>query len=502
MAFGERRTASVNDKDSGGAPSYNDAVRPLLVLLALLLPAAGKAQPCIQPATRPCAIAPAHQLRLQPGINVIGRAVTIPPESLPLERPLAVTIAALASSEVYWNGRLVGRNGIPSPTRSGERAGRYFASISVPAALLRPGVNQVKVRMSAEHLWLPVMRPVHRLEIGPYETPVLPDRSHYLPALLMLGAIAAAFVYFAAAAIGTRERAPLLLAAIAGTAMLQLGLEVSRAFIAYLYPWHLARVSGIALIAAATATLVAAYATERFAPRFRGRAIAATAGISLAFILFAPPFDFKAMGAILTGIAALAFCGSIGVRNRIPKAHLAIVTSVAALLLMYWQATGFLDQAYYVILGFLLVALVAEQVSNLRAARAEGSRATALEEQFREAEAKGEPIVQLKDGNRIHRVALCDILFARGADDYCEVQLKDGRNLLVTTGLTGLQKSRPGDFVRVHKSYVVNRALVQRVEPRPGGGRILALDGGAIVPVGRSYKDSLAAWFDRSEVPV
>lgn len=493
----------MNDKDSGLWPPYNHGVRPLFALLALLLlTAAAHAQPCIQPATRPCAIAPAHQLRLQPGINVVSRAVIIPPESLPLERPLAVTMAALASSEVYWNGRLVGRNGMPSATRSGERPGRYFASITVPAALLRPGVNHVTVRMSAEHLWLPVMRPVHRLEIGAYETPVLPDRSHYLPALLMLGAIAAAFVYFAAAAIGARERGPLLLAAIAGTAMIQLGLEVSRAFIAYFYPWHLARVSGIALVAAATAVLVAAYAAERFAPRFRRRAIGATAGISLVFILFAPPFDFKAMGAILTGIAALGFCGVIGVRHRIPKAHLAVVASVAALFLMYWQTTGFLDQAYYVLLAFLLVALVAEQVGTLRAARAEGSRAAALEQQLREAEAKGEAIVQLKHGNRVHRVALSDILFARGADDYCEVRLKDGRDLLVTTGLTGLQKSRPADFVRVHKSYVVNRALVQRVEPRPGGGRVLALDGGAVVPVGRSYRGSLSAWFNLSEVPV
>ena len=40
---------------------------------------------------------------------------------------------------VRWNGRLIGRNGLPAETRSQEVPGRYFASFTVPPALLRPG---------------------------------------------------------------------------------------------------------------------------------------------------------------------------------------------------------------------------------------------------------------------------------------------------------------------------------------------------------------------------
>jgi DNA-binding LytR/AlgR family response regulator len=120
----------------------------------------------------------------------------------------------------------------------------------------------------------------------------------------------------------------------------------------------------------------------------------------------------------------------------------------------------------------------------LRGARSATLRA---EERLRRAEEAGEPIVQLKEGGRIHRVAQSDILFARGADDYCEVRLKDGRDLLVTTNLARLHEALPQCLVRVHKSYGVNPAEAQSVQPRPGGGRQISLSDGTTIPVGRSY---------------
>jgi DNA-binding LytR/AlgR family response regulator len=46
--------------------------------------------------------------------------------------------------------------------------------------------------------------------------------------------------------------------------------------------------------------------------------------------------------------------------------------------------------------------------------------------------------------------------------------------------------------VRVHKSYAVNRPHITRAEPKPGGGRLLAMSNGTIVPVGRSYAEAVA----------
>ncbi|HEY0129982.1 MAG TPA: LytTR family DNA-binding domain-containing protein, partial [Allosphingosinicella sp.] len=107
----------------------------------------------------------------------------------------------------------------------------------------------------------------------------------------------------------------------------------------------------------------------------------------------------------------------------------------------------------------------------------------------------GEPILTLKDGARTHRVAETDILFIRAADDYCEAVLGDGRAMLVTMTLSRLLETLPERFVRVHKSYAVNRAHVAGTAPRPGGGRMLRLSEGSEVPVGRSYAQRVAAAF-------
>ncbi len=478
-------------------------MKPLLALLALLLLAAappmtaGPLRQCDGGGT--CTPADLASLPLDAPETILVRTVTVDPGSLPLARPPMVWVIALASSEVRWNGVLVGRNGVPGPDRASERPGRFVATFVVPSSLVRPGANLLSVRLSAHHLWLPVRRPVHVIEVGPYESPDLPGLADYLPALLMLGALAAAFTYFLAAALSERrDPVPRLLAAIAGTGMVQLAAEVSRVFLAYAYPWHLVRVTGIALLAGATAVLIAAYAARRFAPAWRRTFVFATAAAAIASIIFFPWYDLKALGAILAGAAALAVAGAIGLGAGRPLARAAIWAPAVLVVLMVWQLTAFLDQAYYLWLAALLVALVAEQVSSLRRARAERDReverAAALAERLAKAEREGEPILALKDGGRTHRVAESDIIYVRAADDYCDVVLRDGRALLVTMSLVRFLATLPDRFVRVHKSYAVNRAHVTSIAPRSGGGRALGLSEGSTVPVGRSYAAAVASW--------
>lgn len=495
----------MNGGDSARSPAYDNEVKPLLALLSLLLLAA--AAPVVRqgsfalcPFATPvdaCPVVDLAEVRLEgAGATLIG-SVDVDPQALPLARPLMVWVIALASSEVSWNGVVIGRNGIPGPDAASETPGRFVSTFVVPAVLVRPGRNQLSVRMSAHHLWLPVRTPVHRIDVGSYETPDLPGLSDYLPALLSLGALAAAWIYFGTAAWSDRrDRQARLLAAIAGAAILQLGAEVLRVFVAYSYPWHLARVTAVALLAAVAAVLIAAYAARRFAPAWQKRAVAATAMAALASLLLLPWYDLKALGAILAGAAALATCAARGLRARTPGAAAGLAAALAILVLMVWQRTAFLDQAYYLLVAALLVVLVAEQVASLRRARAERDsetrRAGALAERLARAEREGEAIVALKDGTRTRRVAESDIVFIRGADDYCEAVLTDGRALLVTTTLARFLATLPDRFVRVHKSYAVNRPHVAGIEPRPGGGRLLTMSDGAIVPVGRAYGEAVA----------
>ena len=495
----------MNDKDRPGAASYDAGVKPVLALLALLLIAAarpietGPFMLCSDGPPAGCERADLLTLKLDQPAR-LEQDVRIDPAGMPLPRPLMVWVIALGSSEVRWNGVPIGRNGVPAATRAGEVPGLYVATFQVPARLVRPGDNRLSVYISGNHLWLPVRRPIHFINVGLYETPFLPGLTDYLPALLMLGAFLTALVYFGAAAFSERagrdSRGAALIAIASAATIAQLLTEVSRTFVNYTYPWHLARVTAVAVFAAVTAVAIAAYAARRFAPSWGRIPAAATTLACVLSLVLVPWFDIKALGAILAGVIALLACA---VRGRaLPGARVALFAGVAFIALLGWQLTFFLDRGYYLLLAPVLIVLVAEQVTSLRRARAERdretARAVALAERLARAEREGEPILALKDGSRTHRVAESDILYVRAADDYCDVALKGGRTLLVTTGLAGLLDSLPERFVRVHKSYAVNRAHVVGAAPRPGGGRLLSLSEGTAIPVGRSYEKTVSAW--------
>ena len=483
-------------------------MRSILVLLALVMLVAaarpiesGPAHLCRGAQTNDCPVTALNRVDLDQPATIL-RTVRVDPGAMPLTRPPMVWVIALASAEVRWNGVLIGRNGVIGDDRASEVAGRYVSTFQVPPRLVRPGDNLLTVRLSGQHLWLPVRAPIHFIDVTLYETPHLPGLSDYLPALLMLGAFLAALFYFGASSLADRRgrdsRAAMLLAIIAAAATAQLLTEASRAFIAYAYPWHLARVTAVALFAAAAAVAIADYVALRFAPAQRRWITPATALTSALSVVLMPYYDFKALGAILAGALALLAAASIGARQRRPFARFGILAALVMIGAMSWELTSFLDRGYYLVLAPLLVALIAEQVATLRRARAgrdrEARRAAALADRLARAEREGEPIVALKDGSRTRRVAESDILYVRAADDYCDVALKDGRTLLVTASLARFIGGLPERFVRVHRSYAVNRAHVVAIAPKPGGGRLLTLSEGSAIPVGRAYEKAVASW--------
>ena len=86
-----------------------------------------------------------------------------------------------------------------------------------------------------------------------------------------------------------------------------------------------------------------------------------------------------------------------------------------------------------------------------------------------------------------------EVLAIRGADDYAELLLRDGRTRLLNERLTSLAERLPDDFLRVHRSVIVNLRSVRSLNRRPGGGGEVSLDGGLCVPVGRTYAKALSA---------
>lgn len=94
------------------------------------------------------------------------------------------------------------------------------------------------------------------------------------------------------------------------------------------------------------------------------------------------------------------------------------------------------------------------------------------------------------------QLALSHLLFIKSADNYCELALLDGDSCsrkLLRCSLTNLLKQLPKDsqLYRCHRSYAVNVLLVNLWQGNAGGLQLSMQSGDLVVPVSRSYVDTI-----------
>ena len=97
----------------------------------------------------------------------------------------------------------------------------------------------------------------------------------------------------------------------------------------------------------------------------------------------------------------------------------------------------------------------------------------------------------IRDGARITRVAVSDILAVSSAGNYVEFALGDGRRPLMRTPLSAVESElAPHGFVRVHRSWLVNPAQVTALRPDGSGDYTIEL-GALNVPLSRRFPEAL-----------
>lgn len=92
----------------------------------------------------------------------------------------------------------------------------------------------------------------------------------------------------------------------------------------------------------------------------------------------------------------------------------------------------------------------------------------------------------LKTGYEQVKVHFADILYVEAAGNYLTFVLPGQRLLARMTMQEGLAVLPAGQFARVHRSFVVNTARIERIERHQ-----LGVKGGHVVPLGAAYQDQL-----------
>lgn len=91
----------------------------------------------------------------------------------------------------------------------------------------------------------------------------------------------------------------------------------------------------------------------------------------------------------------------------------------------------------------------------------------------------------IKQGYEKHRLYLPDVFYLEAMKDYTRIVTVQGQYLVLTTLSGFLQQLPPEKFIRIHRSFIVNRDRVDAIR----GGKVALMN--YELPVGKLYKHAL-----------
>ena len=94
--------------------------------------------------------------------------------------------------------------------------------------------------------------------------------------------------------------------------------------------------------------------------------------------------------------------------------------------------------------------------------------------------------IGVKDGNKIKIIPVIQIHYLEAADDYVKIVTKEGTFLKKRTMSFFETSLALYQFVRIHRSYIVNTQLITRIDPYEKDGPLVLLSTGAKLQASRS----------------
>lgn len=102
-------------------------------------------------------------------------------------------------------------------------------------------------------------------------------------------------------------------------------------------------------------------------------------------------------------------------------------------------------------------------------------------------------VIFLKSNSRIVRVDIPEIRYIEGMGEYLKVWMScEAKPIIALLSIKKMLERLPDSFMRIHRSYVVNCAMIREVNKN----RIF-LDAGVSLPLGDNYKDAFLAYLDK-----
>ena len=106
--------------------------------------------------------------------------------------------------------------------------------------------------------------------------------------------------------------------------------------------------------------------------------------------------------------------------------------------------------------------------------------------------AEGESSIFVKTDYRMVKVSIPDIRYVEGMSEYLKLHLNSQPKPIITLlSMKNLEERLPQNFMRIHRSYIVNLDKVVEVNKN----RVI-LDGDTSLPIGDSYREAFNRYID------
>lgn len=128
-------------------------------------------------------------------------------------------------------------------------------------------------------------------------------------------------------------------------------------------------------------------------------------------------------------------------------------------------------------------------------AKGDGDGGAAVQNMVREAAGRNKPLgrVLIRDGAKVHVINSDKIEVIEAQDDYVQIR-SEGKSYLKNQRMAELEEQLDaGQFLRIHRSWIVNIACVDRIEQATKDSYVAILKDGARVPVSRSGYQKIRA---------
>lgn len=430
---------------------------------------------------------------IDPQDRLIWVKMDIPaPETHPHAAPLALHVSGKLSATFFLNGHRVGGNGVPGVDAVGEIPGLIDVMFHPPASVIRPGRNELVFLASAHRGFLSLERPLQWIAIAPAtsgSTAMLLVR--YVPSLATIGLVLLGALYFGVgAALGIDRARSLWLLSACGFVAIQLFAETYRGLVAYPYHVHDVRLVVIALCSAGFGLSVMGYSLVSLGVSRLTLPLIAVSAITFTVMTLVPGFDDKSLTAILVPLLASLIVAVAQARKGHRDAWLLATGFVVFISLLVAFAAIFIDVVLYLVVSAFLLFLFAQQGFSLARERTIRREAAARADRLQLAldqalEAQSDSELTVTTAGRTERIGTAHIVACRSDAGYSELLLDNGRSVLHGATLAELEATLPGNFLRVHRSYLINTRLVQSLARDPAGTGTLTMKDGRQIPVSR-----------------